>query len=132
VGCDIMKRRRYVRRVVSGKWFWSGGVLMQSIHATLGWGPPGKTTSFQTPPPPPTVKGRTVGGVQKLLSVVHPRTICWTVDLCALVNHHSGPPPPPPTVKGRTVWGVQKLISAIDLGANSSVVDLCAIFNLRA
>jgi hypothetical protein len=68
---------------------------MQSIHATLGWGPPGKTTSFQPPPPPPTVKGRMVGGVWKFLSVVHLCAVCWTVDLldhrrsmCALVNHH--------------------------------------------
>jgi hypothetical protein len=139
VGHDIMKRRWYVRRVVSGKWFWSGGVLMQSIHAMLGWGPPGKP--LHSGPPPPTLKGRMVRGVQKFLSFVHLHvpsvgSLIYALLLTIIPDcHRSMCPlifPPPPPLKVERSGGVWKLISSIDLGANSSVVDLCTIFNLRA
>jgi hypothetical protein len=64
---------------------------MDLRHVRMG--PAGKTTHIH-PPPPPTIKGRTVGGVQNLLSAVDLSIVCS--DLCALVNLHSDPPPPPP------------------------------------
>jgi hypothetical protein len=95
-------------------------------------GPTWENHPYRTPPPP-TIKDRTVGGVQNFLSVIDLSTTRSTVDLCTLFNLHIGPPPPPPpTIKDRTVGGVWNFLSTVDLSAIRSTVDLCALFNFRA
>jgi hypothetical protein len=59
---------------------------------TLGQGPLEKNASFRTPPP--TVKSRTVRGVQNSISVVDENAGASAVQMRAFFILDFGPPPP--------------------------------------
>jgi hypothetical protein len=73
VGCDVMGRRRYVRRVVSGKWF--GREEVRRNRLVTRWDGARRENRLIPDPPPPTVKGRTGrGGLES--PVDHPSVHC--------------------------------------------------------
>jgi hypothetical protein len=74
---------------------------------------------------PPSVKGKTVEGLQDSLLTVDLGEAGSAVDLGALLNIMSTPPPPP-SVKRRMVEGVRNLLWTIRLHAGGMVVDLSA------
>jgi hypothetical protein len=80
--------------------------------------------------PPPSIKGRTDGGVRNSIQTVDLSTETWFIQMRSYIISDSRPPPPP-LVKAKTTEGVQNWTLSVNLSAWITTVQICTLFKLN-